>query len=200
MNKPYTFPLIQPNFLSSETCSQLVEFCEHSEDKFGSFGQDFWTGRFINLDRIHNPHIEQMLLNTRQQMKEVLSQYLQTEEVIYPEMLQLVRWIQGYQLEPHADQENPGGASHPYPWRDFAGVLYLNDNYEGGSIHFPKQRLELKADSGTFVTFPGTLEYLHGVKEVTEGIRYTIACFFTYDEKYGDNLDQRFGVHSKNLD
>jgi predicted 2-oxoglutarate/Fe(II)-dependent dioxygenase YbiX len=197
MDKSLTFPLVQPNFLSSDVCSQLVNFCERSEDKFGSFAEDFWSGRFINLDRIHNPDIEQILLDTRQQMRSFLSDHLPTERPIYSEMLQLVRWVQGYQLEPHADQENPGGDVHPYPWRDFAGVLYLNDDYEGGSIHFPRQRLELRAEPGTLVTFPGTLDYLHGVREVTEGIRYTIACFFTYNEKYGDNLDQRFGTQTK---
>lgn len=196
MSKSF-FPLIQPNFLTFDVRSNLLNFCEESEDKFGPLGQDFWSGRFINLDRIHNKSIEQTLLDARHKMKSFLSDHLQTEKPVYSEMLQLVRWVQTYQLEPHADQENPDGLPHPYPWRDFAGVIYLNDDYEGGSIHFPRQQLEIKPDAGTLVTFPGTLEYLHGVREVTEGVRYTIACFFTHDIIYQDNLDQRFGSQIK---
>ncbi len=197
MNNTSAFPLIQPNFLSSDYCRQLTDFCENAEETFGALSDDFWAGRVINLERIHNPEIEQILLDTRQRMKSLLAASLQTEKPIYSENLQMVRWLQTYQLEPHADQENPDDVPHPYPWRDFAAVVYLNNDYQGGSIHFPKQQFELKADAGTLITFPGTLEYLHGVKEVTEGIRYTIAVFFSFNERYQDNLDQRFGNQIK---
>ena len=197
MNKSSIFPLIQTEFLKLDTCRQLTEFCENSEEIFGALSDDFWAGRVINLDRIHNPNIEQILLDVRQGMKSALVANLQTEKPIYSENLQLVRWLPTYQLEPHADQENPDDVPHPYPWRDFAAVVYLNDDYEGGSIHFPNQQFELKATAGTLITFPGTLQYLHGVKAVTEGVRYTIAVFFSFNERYQDNLDQRFGARIK---
>lgn len=198
MSESSLFPLIQPNFLNPDFCLQLVEFCEHSEETFGALDDyDFWAGRIINLIDIRNQLIEQMLLDARQQMKILLSIHLPKEKPLYSENLQLARWLPGYQLEPHADQENPNDDPHPYPWRDFAAVIYLNDNYKGGIIHFPLQQIELKATAGTLITFPGTLDYLHGVKEVTEGTRYTIACFFTSDKTHEDNLDQRFGIQTK---
>ena len=50
---------------------------------------------------------------------------------------------------------------------------------------FPdKDNFEPKIKPGMLVLFPGTLEYLHGVKEVTQGVRYTIASFFTGSDHY----------------
>jgi predicted 2-oxoglutarate/Fe(II)-dependent dioxygenase YbiX len=85
-------------------------------------------------------------------------------------------------LHPHADSENPDGIPHPFPWRDFASVIYLNDDYDGGTIYFPNLNIELKPLPGTLITFPGTLRYLHGVRRVTGGMRHTIASFITFDE------------------
>ena len=39
----------------------------------------------------------------------------------------------------------------------------------------------------TLVFFPGTLEYLHGVKEITGGVRYTLTSFWTFNKNYNIN-------------
>jgi hypothetical protein len=34
------------------------------------------------------------------------------------------------------------------------------------------------------IFFPGTLTFLHGVRPITSGARYTLTLFWTYDKNY----------------
>ena len=86
----------------------------------------------------------------------------------------------------HADGENKN-EKHPFFWRNFGCVYYLNDDYEGGEIYFPNQNIKLKPKPNTLVFFPGTLEYLHGVNPITNGIRYTLTSFWTFDKLHKMN-------------
>ena len=108
---------------------------------------------------------------------------------IYPDYLGLVKWENGDMQHPHADGENPNNESHPFSWRNFGCVFYLNDNYEGGEIYFPNQNIEIKPKPNTLVFFPGTMEYLHGVKPITNGIRYTLTSFWTFNKLYKMNYE-----------
>lgn len=67
----------------------------------------------------------------------------------------------------------------------FSTVVYLNDSYEGGEIYFPNHDFEVKPPAGSMVVFPsGGHEYMHGVKPVISGRRYTIAMWHTIHEDY----------------
>lgn len=129
-----------------------------------------------------------LLVDIRKRIKARIVEIREPEAPIYADMLQLVRWRPGDEQHPHADSENPDGTPHPYPWREHASILYLNDDYEGGSIYFPQHDLELNPKPGTMVTFPGTAEYMHGVRTITAGERYSIASFWTSDSTKADHL------------
>jgi len=61
----------------------------------------------------------------------------------------------------------------------WAAVLYINDDYNGGELFFPRfDGSSLKPAAGTLMVFPGTAQYEHGVHPVKEGpIRYVIPAF-----------------------
>lgn len=61
---------------------------------------------------------------------------------------------------------------------DKSGLLYLNDDYEGGELVFPEQNLSIKAKSGSLIFFEGDYKKPHGVNEVTSGTRYNIVTFY----------------------
>lgn len=64
----------------------------------------------------------------------------------------------------------------PYLWSGHLSVLaYLNDDYDGGELYFPDQDVTVKPKRGSIVTFPGNAHYIHGVKEITGGVRHTIS-------------------------
>jgi predicted 2-oxoglutarate/Fe(II)-dependent dioxygenase YbiX len=109
---------------------------------------------------------------------------------IYADTLQLVRWLPGNSQDPHADSENEDGAPHPFSWREQASIIYINDDFVGGEVYFPDYDLELKPEAGMLVTFPGTTEYMHGVRPVESGVRYTIASFWATDSSKKDDTYQ----------
>ena len=66
---------------------------------------------------------------------------------------------------------------------DFSAILYLSDNYEGGSINFPKIGIDFKPSAGTLLAFIGNEELEHQVKEVISGDRVNIICFLSERKK-----------------
>lgn len=56
-------------------------------------------------------------------------------------------------------------------------VAYLNDDFVGGEVYYPNLGISLKPIKNSLVIHPGTLEYLHGVTDVTSGVRFNLAFF-----------------------
>lgn len=101
-----------------------------------------------------------------------------TDQTVWADTLNYAVWRIGDHQDSHADGETNDGQPNDYHWRTVGCVLYLNDGYTGGSIYFPQHDLELSPKPGTLVWFPGTAEFLHGVKPVESGERITIASFW----------------------
>lgn len=60
---------------------------------------------------------------------------------------------------------------------DFSGlstVGCLNDEYEGGELVFPRQKIRYRLDKGDIIVFPGGLTHPHYVEPVTNGFRDVI--------------------------
>jgi predicted 2-oxoglutarate/Fe(II)-dependent dioxygenase YbiX len=74
----------------------------------------------------------------------------------------------------------------------FTIILYINDDYEGGEIHFPNENVAIKPDAGSVLIFPSNL--LHEVKTVISGNRYMTQSyiyektFSCYQEKIKENV------------
>jgi hypothetical protein len=63
----------------------------------------------------------------------------------------------------------------------FTIILYINDDYEGGEIHFPNENVTIKAEAGSVLIFPSNL--LHEVKTVISGNRY-ITQSYIYEKPF----------------
>ena len=68
---------------------------------------------------------------------------------------------------------------------DYSGLLYLNDEYTGGEIEFPKQNLKIKPKPGTLILFKGDENKPHQVLPVLSGDRANIVMFFWPPSKIG---------------
>jgi hypothetical protein len=51
-------------------------------------------------------------------------------------------------------------------------VVYINDNYSGGDIFYTKQNFSYKPKSGDLIVHSAEEKCEHGVREVTDGVRY----------------------------
>lgn len=140
--------------------------------------QDHWSGRFINFQTINDSDISTLVQTIANRVKDVVENHENTSVDI--ETLQLVRWRPGDKLDPpHADAEHLDGSPHPYSNRHYSALIYLNNDFMGGEIFFPNQNFTPVIAPGMLVNFTGTLKHLHGVTEVTSGLRYTMVMFFT---------------------
>lgn len=63
-----------------------------------------------------------------------------------------------------------------YP-RTISLVYYLNDNYSGGEISFPRFGITHKPKANQLIMFPSNYIYNHSVSEVTEGTRYAVVTW-----------------------
>jgi predicted 2-oxoglutarate/Fe(II)-dependent dioxygenase YbiX len=68
---------------------------------------------------------------------------------------------------------------------DWSGLLYLNDEYEGGTLEFPEENFHIKPNPGTFIFFQGSHDLPHKVSKVTKGQRNVIVSFFWPSEYRG---------------
>ncbi|MBP2322644.1 PKHD-type hydroxylase [Kibdelosporangium banguiense] len=59
---------------------------------------------------------------------------------------------------------------------DLTTLLFLNgpDAYEGGALYFEQPPLELRPPQGTLVAFPATRDFMHGVKQIDRGERFSL--------------------------
>jgi len=91
----------------------------------------------------------------------------------------LVRWTPGTEQAPHADKQLNDGKPNPFPTYDINSIIYWNDDFEGGEFYYPDYGLEFKIKAGMAVAHPGDVHYLHGVKRITAGVRWTTPSFYT---------------------
>jgi Rps23 Pro-64 3,4-dihydroxylase Tpa1-like proline 4-hydroxylase len=63
--------------------------------------------------------------------------------------------------------------------RRVSTVYYLNDNYTGGEINFPRFSISYKPKANEMLIFPSTYVYNHSVSPVIEGTRYAVVSWLT---------------------
>jgi 2OG-Fe(II) oxygenase superfamily len=68
-------------------------------------------------------------------------------------------------------------------------VMYLNDDYEGGEIFFPRFNLTIKPKKGDIVIFPSTYIYEHSSLDMVSGVKYAVVVMTDYNDR--NRLNQR---------
>jgi len=61
--------------------------------------------------------------------------------------------------------------------RRISSIYYINDNYEGGEIVFPRFGITYKPAANEAIFFPSTYVYNHSVKPVISGTRYAVVSW-----------------------
>lgn len=181
--------LIQPKTLAIDQCRLLVDCFERNREHCAArAGPAYWAGRFIWQNALPNTEIDaiRIMQQVRLVALTLLSRVTRTDGPIYSDTAQLVRWHEGLELTPHADNLEPDGSPNATPHRAFSSLMYLNDDYDGGETYFPGHGIRLKPEAGTLILFGAGPEYVHGVTRVTRGLRYTYAGWFTNDRSHED--------------
>jgi prolyl 4-hydroxylase len=64
-------------------------------------------------------------------------------------------------------------------------VAYLNDDYEGGEIYFPRFDLTITPKQGDVVVFPSTYIYEHASLPMKSGTKYSVVVMTDYNDRGG---------------
>lgn len=68
--------------------------------------------------------------------------------------------------------------NHADPSIEYAVIMYINDDYNGGELYFSNLDIELKPLAKSLMIFPSHEVYKHGVKSPSDGpIRYVMPSF-----------------------
>ncbi|KFP64017.1 Prolyl 3-hydroxylase 3, partial [Cariama cristata] len=78
-----------------------------------------------------------------------------------------------------------------YVYRDYSGILYLNDDFQGGGLFFTEMdtvtvTAEVHPKCGRLVAFSSGKENPHGVWAVSRGRRCAIALWYTHSREHAE--------------
>jgi hypothetical protein len=176
-------------FLPPADCATLIACFERNRENLfkNPHGDPFWDDRYLWITSLPEAEREakRIMQDARRRIIAELRAFY-TESEIYSDSVQLVKWSPGHNMPPHADNAHPDGSPHPMPWRDYASVVYLNDNYEGGEFYFESSGIEVKPAAGSLLAFTGGMRHFHGVRDVRGAARYTMPGWYTKDVTHRD--------------
>ena len=171
-------------FADPDDCAAVIAAYERSRGAHGAIVGDpffdrrvMWIGSFPNSE---NP-VRRILQHWRHRATAVAS--IWAGQTMYSDTIQVVRW-DDQAMPPHRDHCHPDGSPNPSPWRELAGIIYLNAGYDGGRLIFPEIGESYRPVAGSLMLFSGAL--LHGVEAAAGAPRYTSPAWFTRDAARAD--------------
>lgn len=146
-----------------------------------------------------------LVLPLQYQMQKEVIDFFNPDFELHSELWEIVRWKEGNLQEPHVDHIDPEfdlssidiskvpeeckyffeernieKYKRLFTNKAFTSIIYLNDDYAGGELHFPQHNgFEIKPKKGTMLIFSGTIDNMHGIREITNGTRYTHVTFWS---------------------
>lgn len=182
------------NFIDVEDLKIIQDFCPtinewengpesvYAEDGTCLYNADYWNNRTCDygiLSRI-NPEICSILEKYILKMKYTIEDIFKVK-VSYRNPV-IARWFPGIEQKPHADKQLVDGRPNAFPDYDLNSLFYYNDDFVGGELYYPQHDIIVSPRPGLAVLHPGDIHYLHGVKMIESGERYTTPAFFTVIE------------------
>lgn len=192
------------NFLNELDKQKIVDFLNtHREDP------EFSGGKIIDKKKayLENKEVSDLMKKYEKMLYPIVQKYfcekynIKVKEHPWNE-LHFVKWRPEMSSQLHSDCQYPNGdplMKSNYYKLNITALIYPNDDYVGGEIGWPDYDLEIKPESGDMVMFPANNDYLHYVKEVVSGIRYTMPMWYTFDTQAPDIKMNYNPNDSKNL-
>ena len=157
---------VKEDFLSDAECAACINYYEaFKDDTFQYKWNDSRPLKLVGHEE-HFVDITHRVANLIATLDPTGKMWISNHEI--------VKWSPGSKMAPHYDLS----------YDKWSAILYLNDDFFGGRTFF-SNGIELKPKMGSIVIFNGTY-FKHGVTEVLNGERYTMAYWVRYNESTDD--------------
>ena len=155
---------------------------QYSEDGTCTYDASYWSNRQCSWDILQRINIDIYNLVDKYilKMKLFLEESFKVKLSVRPPVI--IRWFPGLEQQPHADKQLNDGSPNPFPTYDINSLFYYNDDFDGGELYYPQHDVVVTPVPGLAVAHPGDINYLHGVKKVISGERYTTPSFYSITE------------------
>lgn len=174
--------ILSIDVMSTEGCQEIIDISENKDNwtqaEITNYGDSDLLEQYVDLEA-RNVQVKGATAIPKQ--CQMYQQVLETTglQVIHKHWdlsnleitgLQLAKYETGSHIKAHKD------TATEFSRRCVTALLYLNTDYSGGEVVFPRLGCSCKPKSGELILFPS--EYLHSVHPVTEGKRYCFVAFF----------------------
>jgi hypothetical protein len=193
-----------PDFLDENTAKSMISYVESKGEDWGdiAFYGSLGMGLAPNDPGLAEHGLEgNFFEDLREKFKEAVE--LVFERKVRPNTSHAQKWDVGGFASPHSDNSDFSGVPNAFEINKYVGILYLNDNYDGGELYFVEDSgkksenldmdgvpvpvwnepyLSFKPNAYSYYVFPGGVENIHGVTEILDGTRYTMVSFWDFEE------------------
>jgi hypothetical protein len=189
--------IVYENFLTDEQSLKIINVLDTvaSNGTISWMPISFYESYSSVLPQDGNPEIEKAGLpdDIFSQIKSGIIKAVASVHELDPKTIVQIgyhtqKWEPGAFARAHSDNTDEHGNTGPFARSRYAAFLYLNDNFEGGTLRFTKQNLEIAPKAGMLAVFDGGFNNIHEVTLIKSGVRYTIGSF--WDDREEDAYPQ----------
>jgi len=168
------------DFISNEHCNEIIDIINKHANEEEKWGENTNVScDFINLVALKDEEL-------KKKYDTIIYDYIHKFiEILHFEYKIQCKGDSGYCLRKikgatrfHKDGISSISKSDKIPSdniRNMSIIIALNDDYEGGTFHFPHQNFNVKLKKRQLIAFPPYWSHLHGVESPSNGtFRYTI--------------------------
>jgi len=196
-----------PNFISSDVVPKMINFFENCNVEWGdiAFYGSSGKGILTDADTMRSFGLSDNFFG------DLKDKYQEAVEKVFNKKVKAntshaQKWDVGGFAAPHSDNSDHDGNPNAFEINKYVGILYLNDDYDGGELYFcdkdnsMKPYLSFKPNAYSYYVFPGGVENIHGVSEITKGTRYTMVSFWDYaDIEYSQETLDRWKAEEEEV-
>ena len=175
-------PLFLSEIVPQSFCEEVIQLFQSTGTRPRSYQGlvDYSVRRcnFLKLPESYDPQFQEIgSTHIEDYFEQKIDTQLRNRPMLYG-------YPVGVGFVPHHDQvteiEKKRGETNGQPvvGGDYTLVMFCTppDQYGGGELYFPELNWVYKPPPGSVVVYPTTVDYVHGVKPITHGVRYTIVC------------------------
>lgn len=161
----------EETLLSTDAITKWYEWQSSSNEYV--FGQK----KDMHLSRLASSSdtVKRIVDKIEQAVIYVESEYLKHKDRVIGEYAPVCinKYFTGKMMGPHVDGHD-GAPNNPV----MSAVIYINDDYDGGTIDFPNQGVCIKPEAGSVVMFPSTQPFVHSPNEILSGEKVMCPAFW----------------------